>query len=109
MAADHVADRIRVNCVLPGTASTPWIGRLLDSAANPEAQAAALNARQPIGRLVPGGGRAGDRVPGEPGGVVDGGDGVGGRRWDGAVEGVKVRQVALVTFAVWPSRAHGRT
>ncbi|MDQ2815476.1 MAG: SDR family oxidoreductase, partial [Actinomycetota bacterium] len=27
MAADHVAEGIRVNCVNPGTAETPWIGR----------------------------------------------------------------------------------
>src|ERR1022692_2406633 len=29
MAADHIAEGIRVNCVSPGTADTPWIGRLL--------------------------------------------------------------------------------
>ena len=26
MAADHVAEGIRVNCVTPGTADTPWVG-----------------------------------------------------------------------------------
>jgi 2-keto-3-deoxy-L-fuconate dehydrogenase len=52
MAADHLADGIRVNCVNPGTADTPWIGRLLDSAADPAAERAALAARQPHGRLV---------------------------------------------------------
>jgi len=52
MAADHLADGIRVNCVNPGTADTPWIGRLLDKAPDPVAERAALNARQPIGRLV---------------------------------------------------------
>jgi 2-keto-3-deoxy-L-fuconate dehydrogenase len=52
MAADHVADGIRVNCVCPGTASTPWIGRLLTQAADPAAERAALDARQPIGRMV---------------------------------------------------------
>ena len=36
----------------PGTADTPWIGRLLDAAPDPEAERAALNARQPMGRLV---------------------------------------------------------
>src|SRR3954464_14194037 len=52
MAADHVREGIRVNCVAPGTADTPWVGRLLDAADDPEAERAALNARQPMGRLV---------------------------------------------------------
>ncbi len=52
MAADHLREGIRVNCVNPGTADTPWIGRLLAAAADPEAERAALAARQPSGRLV---------------------------------------------------------
>jgi NAD(P)-dependent dehydrogenase (short-subunit alcohol dehydrogenase family) len=52
MAADHVYEGIRVNCVNPGTADTPWVGRLLDQADDPVAERAALNARQPMGRLV---------------------------------------------------------
>jgi NAD(P)-dependent dehydrogenase (short-subunit alcohol dehydrogenase family) len=52
MAADHVYENIRVNCVNPGTADTPWVGRLLDKATDPAAERAALEARQPIGRLV---------------------------------------------------------
>jgi NAD(P)-dependent dehydrogenase (short-subunit alcohol dehydrogenase family) len=52
MAADHIDDGIRVNCVLPGTADTPWVGRLLDAADDPDAERAALEARQPMGRLV---------------------------------------------------------
>jgi NAD(P)-dependent dehydrogenase (short-subunit alcohol dehydrogenase family) len=52
MAADHVGEGIRVNAVAPGTADTPWIGRLLDAAEDPEAERAALEARQPMGRLV---------------------------------------------------------
>ncbi|WP_416974228.1 SDR family NAD(P)-dependent oxidoreductase [Streptomyces sp. 4F14] len=52
MAADHLREGIRVNCVNPGTADTPWVGRLLDSAADPAAERAALEARQPSGRLV---------------------------------------------------------
>ncbi len=52
MAADHVADGIRVNCVNPGTADTPWVGRLLDQADDPAAERARLEARQPMGRLV---------------------------------------------------------
>jgi NAD(P)-dependent dehydrogenase (short-subunit alcohol dehydrogenase family) len=52
MAADHIGEGIRVNCVNPGTADTPWIGRLLDAASDPVAERAALEARQPMGRLV---------------------------------------------------------
>ncbi|MFC4945973.1 SDR family NAD(P)-dependent oxidoreductase [Pseudonocardia sp. GCM10023141] len=52
MAADHVGEGIRVNCVNPGTADTPWVGRLLDAATDPAAERAALAARQPMGRLV---------------------------------------------------------
>lgn len=52
MAADHLREGIRVNCVNPGTADTPWIDRLLAKADDPEAERAALDARQPHGRLV---------------------------------------------------------
>jgi 2-keto-3-deoxy-L-fuconate dehydrogenase len=52
MAADHVREGIRVNCVSPGTADTPWVGRLLDRADDPAAERSALEARQPHGRLV---------------------------------------------------------
>ncbi|MFJ4355271.1 SDR family NAD(P)-dependent oxidoreductase [Streptomyces massasporeus] len=52
MAADHVREGIRVNCVNPGTVDTPWVGRLLDAAPDPAAERAALEARQPSGRLV---------------------------------------------------------
>jgi NAD(P)-dependent dehydrogenase (short-subunit alcohol dehydrogenase family) len=52
MAADHVAEGIRVNAVLPGTADTPWVGRILAAADDPVAAAEALRARQPMGRLV---------------------------------------------------------
>lgn len=52
MAADHLREGVRVNAVNPGTADTPWIGRLMDQADDPVAERAALNARQPHGRLV---------------------------------------------------------
>ncbi len=52
MAADHLREGIRVNAVNPGTADTPWVGRLLSSAPDPAAERAALEARQPHGRLV---------------------------------------------------------
>jgi NAD(P)-dependent dehydrogenase (short-subunit alcohol dehydrogenase family) len=52
MAADHLREGIRFNVVNPGTADTPWIDGLLAKAADPAAERAALEARQPHGRLV---------------------------------------------------------
>ena len=52
MAADHLREGIRVNCVSAGSADTPWVQRLLDKTADPAAERAALDARQPMGRLV---------------------------------------------------------
>lgn len=52
MAADHIREGIRVNCVNPGTVDTPWVSRLLSRAPDPDAERAALQARQPHGRLV---------------------------------------------------------
>ncbi|MGW6376111.1 SDR family NAD(P)-dependent oxidoreductase [Rhodococcus sp. NPDC055112] len=43
---------IRCNCVCPGTVDSPWVGRLLDEAEDPEARRAQLTARQPMGRLA---------------------------------------------------------
>jgi 2-keto-3-deoxy-L-fuconate dehydrogenase len=52
MAADLIRQGVRVNAINPGTADTPWIGRLLAQADDPAAERAALEARQPHGRLV---------------------------------------------------------
>ena len=52
MAADFVKEGIRVNCVNPGTADTPWVSRLLAAATDPLAERKALEERQPLGRLV---------------------------------------------------------
>jgi len=52
MAADHLADGIRVNSVSPGTADTPWVAGLLRGTDDPDGARAALEARQPHGRLV---------------------------------------------------------
>lgn len=52
MAADHVREGIRVNAVAPGTTDTPWVGRLLAAADDPEAARVALRDRQPLGRMV---------------------------------------------------------
>jgi len=52
MATDYRAAGIRVNAVAPGTADTPWVARLLATAEDPQAARTALEARQPIGRLI---------------------------------------------------------
>lgn len=52
MAADLIHEGVRVCWVSPGTADTPWVGRLLDRAADPDAERVALEGRQPHGRLV---------------------------------------------------------
>jgi 2-keto-3-deoxy-L-fuconate dehydrogenase len=52
MASDFLKENIRVNCVNPSTTDTPWIGRLLAQSNDPKQERAALEARQPIGRLV---------------------------------------------------------
>ena len=52
MAADFVKEGIRVNCVNPGTADTPWVTRLLSASNHPDDERKALEARQPMGRLV---------------------------------------------------------
>lgn len=51
MAADLIGE-VRVNCVSPGTVDTPWVERLLGTAPDPEKERAALEARQPLGRLA---------------------------------------------------------
>jgi NAD(P)-dependent dehydrogenase (short-subunit alcohol dehydrogenase family) len=51
MAADHVGEKIRVNCVCPGTVDTPWVQRLLTASGDAAAARASLVARQPLGRL----------------------------------------------------------
>jgi NAD(P)-dependent dehydrogenase (short-subunit alcohol dehydrogenase family) len=52
MATDHVQERIRVNCVSPGTVATPFVDRMLQGFADPVAERAALDARQATGRMV---------------------------------------------------------
>ncbi len=52
MATDHVREGIRVNCVSPGTVSTPFVDRMLSKFDDPVAERAALDARQATGRMV---------------------------------------------------------
>ena len=51
MAADHVQQNIRVNCVCPGTIDTPWVGRMVETYADPVEARRKMVARQPVGRL----------------------------------------------------------
>jgi NAD(P)-dependent dehydrogenase (short-subunit alcohol dehydrogenase family) len=52
MATDHVREGIRVNCVAPGTVSTPFVDRMVAKFDDPVAERAALDARQATGRMV---------------------------------------------------------
>lgn len=52
MAADYLGMGLRVNAVCPGTTETPWVGRLLNQAEDPELERRKLVARQLHGRLV---------------------------------------------------------
>jgi NAD(P)-dependent dehydrogenase (short-subunit alcohol dehydrogenase family) len=51
MAADHVGEGIRVNCVCPGTRLTPAIEAKIRSASDPAGMEESFVRRQPIGRL----------------------------------------------------------
>lgn len=51
-AIDHVAEGVRVNCIAPGTVDTPWVDRITQRYDDPNAAKAAMEARQPHGRLV---------------------------------------------------------
>jgi meso-butanediol dehydrogenase / (S,S)-butanediol dehydrogenase / diacetyl reductase len=51
MAADYLADKIRVNCVCPGTTDTPSLARRIQAFADPDKARADFIARQPMGRL----------------------------------------------------------
>ncbi len=52
MAADEVPHGIRVNCVSPGTVSSPWVQRLAADRPDPDAVLESLRRRQPLGRMV---------------------------------------------------------
>jgi NAD(P)-dependent dehydrogenase (short-subunit alcohol dehydrogenase family) len=51
-AIDHVSEGIRVNCIAPGTVDTPWVQRITSGYEDPAKARAAMEARQPHGRLV---------------------------------------------------------
>jgi 2-keto-3-deoxy-L-fuconate dehydrogenase len=48
LAVDHVADKVRVNSICPGTVDSPWVRRLIEDSGE---SIDALRARQPMGRL----------------------------------------------------------
>ncbi|UQN28970.1 SDR family NAD(P)-dependent oxidoreductase [Brachybacterium kimchii] len=52
MATDHVREGVRVNCVNPGTVATEFVDRMVQNFPDPVAERAALDARQPTGRMV---------------------------------------------------------
>ncbi len=52
MATDHVREGVRINCVNPGTVSTPFVDRMLQGFPDPVKERAALDARQATGRMV---------------------------------------------------------
>lgn len=51
IAIQYAGTGVRCNCICPGTVDSPWVGRLLDQAADPVQARQQLVARQPIGRL----------------------------------------------------------
>lgn len=51
MAIQYAGTGVRCNCICPGTVDSPWVGRLLDQAEDPEGARNALVGRQPLGRL----------------------------------------------------------
>ncbi|WP_214323047.1 SDR family NAD(P)-dependent oxidoreductase [Nonomuraea sediminis] len=59
VAVQYAGTGVRCNAVCPGTVDSPWVGRLLAAAADPEQARAGLVARQPMGRL------------GQPGEIAD--------------------------------------
>jgi NAD(P)-dependent dehydrogenase (short-subunit alcohol dehydrogenase family) len=51
LAADHAAQGLRVNAICPGTVETAWVDRIIAGSEDPEAQRAAMAARQLDGRM----------------------------------------------------------
>lgn len=51
MALDHVADKVRINCVAPGTIESPYFAQIIAKADDPKALRQSLEQRQPMGRM----------------------------------------------------------
>ncbi|MBB3966782.1 SDR family oxidoreductase [Rhizobium metallidurans] len=52
MALDHVAQKVRVNAVAPGTTWSSYFDRILETHTDPDGFVAALNARAPMNRVA---------------------------------------------------------
>ncbi|MGH2389181.1 MAG: SDR family NAD(P)-dependent oxidoreductase, partial [Chloroflexota bacterium] len=51
MALDHAHEKVRVNCVCPGSIETPLLRHAAEQEANPEAMFAEWASKHPIGRI----------------------------------------------------------
>ena len=51
MALDHVGDKIRVNCVAPGTIDSPYLAEMSARMENPQQARRELEQRQAMNRL----------------------------------------------------------
>lgn len=51
VAIQYAGTGVRCNCICPGTVDSPWVTRLVEDTADPDATRTALIARQPMGRL----------------------------------------------------------
>lgn len=51
IAADHASAGIRINAVCPGTVDSPWIGKILSNAEDPEGTRKLMEQRQLDGRM----------------------------------------------------------
>lgn len=52
MALDHIADRIRINCVAPGSMRTPMLENAVAGLDDPEGALAGIGRLHPLGRLI---------------------------------------------------------
>jgi NAD(P)-dependent dehydrogenase (short-subunit alcohol dehydrogenase family) len=51
VAVQYAGQGVRCVSICPGTVDSPWVGRLLDEAPDPDTRRKELVARQPLGRL----------------------------------------------------------
>ena len=51
MAVDYAGDKVRVNCICPGTTDTPSLADRISKLPNPDEGRKSFIARQPLGRF----------------------------------------------------------